>query len=202
MIGTVLLAAGPSTRFGGIAKQLLTINGTTLVRLAAETAIVANPKGPNVVVLGNRRQQIAPEFDGLPLTLVDNLAWETGMASSLKTGLAGLYLMERNLDAVVVLYADQPLVSPAVIKHLIATFTETGRTLVACQANGRLIIPALFGRKYMDELLNLTGDKGAHWILSRHRANCIAVPFEDAAINLDNRTDLDRFVTAQNGTKN
>ena len=202
MIGTIVLAAGPSTRFGGIAKQLLTINGTSLVRLAAETALTANPTGPNVVVLGNRREQIAPELDGLPITLVDNPGWETGMASSLKTGLAGLYLMHRTLDAVVVLYADQPLVSPSVVSHLIATFAETGQALIACEAKGKLGIPALFGWKYVDELLSLTGDKGAHWIIARHRADCLAVPFDNAAIDLNNRTDLDTFVTVRNGTKN
>ena len=202
MIGTILLAAGPSARFGGIAKQLLTINGTSLVRLAAETALAANPAGPNVVVLGNRRHQIAPEFDGLPLTLVDNPGWETGMASSLKTGLAALHLMQRTLNAVVVLYADQPLVSPALVSHLMATFTETGQPLIACAAKEKLGIPALFGRQYWDELLSLTGDKGAHWIITRHRADCLAIPFDGAAVDLNNRTDLDTFVTVRNGTKN
>ena len=191
-IGTIILAAGASTRMGGEPKQLLTYKGQSLMRRITDTAL-ALQAGPVVVVLGANRERIVPELAGLPITVVDNAAWQTGMASSLKTGLAALYLTHKNIDAVLVLLTDQPLVSVGLLQHMLEIRRDEQKGIVACRYDDQLGVPVLFDRKYINEMLQLEGDKGAKWVIIRYRHDCAEVLFEAGAIDLDSKRDVDLF---------
>ena len=175
-------------------KQLLTYKGQTLIRRVTESAL-ALQRGPVVVVLGANRNQIAPELADLPITLVDNAAWETGQASSLKTGLAALYITEKDIESVLVLHVDQPLVSVGLLQHLLLVRKETGKGIVACRYDTQLSVPALFSRDYIPELLAMTGDRSVKWLIAQHRADCTPVPFEAGAIDLDSKRDVAEFLS-------
>ncbi|GAB3882097.1 nucleotidyltransferase family protein [Spirosoma agri] len=198
-IGTIILAAGASTRMGGEPKQLLTYKGQSLIRRITDTAL-ALQAGPVIVVLGANRERIVPELANLPVTLVDNEAWQTGMASSLKMGLAGLYLTNKDIDAVLVLLTDQPLVSVGLLLHMLETYTSENKEIVACRYDDQLGVPAIFGRKYVEPMLQLEGDKGAKWVIIKHRQDCAEVPFEAGAIDLDSKRDVELFSLVQTGT--
>ena len=193
IIGTIILAAGSSSRLGQ-PKQLLVHKGKTLVRRITDMAL-ALQKGPVTVVLGANRHAVADELAGLPITLIDNPRYEEGLSSSLKMGLAGLFVTQNKIDAVLVLLTDQPHVSPGLLHHLIETFQDGDKGITACRygVDGPLGVPALFATKYVDELLGLTGDKGARWVIVKHRSDCAEVPFEQGLIDLDSPQDLARF---------
>ncbi len=191
-IGTIILAAGDSSRMGGEPKQLIAYKGQSLIRRVTETAL-ALQRGPVVVVLGANRELVLPELNGLPVTLVDNPSWPTGQASSLKTGLAALYLTHKNIDAVLVLHTDQPLVSLGLLMHMLDVYNDEGKGIVACRYGTQLSVPAFFHRDYIAELLQLKDDKGVKWVIGRHRNDCSEVPFEAGAIDLDSKRDLDLF---------
>ncbi|AKD55374.1 4-diphosphocytidyl-2C-methyl-D-erythritol synthase [Spirosoma radiotolerans] len=191
-IGTIILAAGDSSRMGGEPKQLISYKGQSLLRRVTESAL-ALQRGPVVVVLGANRAQIVPELNGLPITLVDNSSWPTGQASSLKTGLAALYIINKDIDAILVLHTDQPLVSLGLLQHMVDVQNEEGKGIVACRYDTQISVPALFNRNYINELLQLEGDKGVKWVIVRHRSDCSEVPFEAGAIDLDSKRDLDLF---------
>ena len=193
--GTIILAAGDSSRMGGEPKQLLTYKGQSLIRRATETAL-ALQCGPVVVVLGAHRARIVPELTGLPITLVDNPSWLSGQASSLKTGLAALYLTNKDIDAVLVLHIDQPLVSLGLLLHMLEVRKDEQKGIVACRYGTQVGVPALFNRDYIAELLQLEGDKGLQWIIVRHRDDCSEVPFEAGAIDLNSKRDVELFQQA------
>lgn len=180
---------------GGDPKQLIVYKGQSLVRRITDSAL-ALQTGPVVVVLGANRDRIAPELAGLPITMVDNAAWQNGLSSSLKTGLAALYLTQSDIDAVMVLLTDQPLVSIGLLQHLLEVYKNEGKGIVACRYDNQLGVPAVFGRQYIDELLQLEGDKGAKWVIVRHRADCAEVQFEAGSIDLDSKSDVERFAQA------
>lgn len=183
--GIIILAAGASKRFGGIAKQLLTINGTSLIRHAATVALAADLGGPVVVVLGDRREQVAPELDGLGITLIDNPAFADGIASSVKIGLAGLFLMQPTISTFLIMPCDQPFLTPALLRQLVATQEETGKGIVATRYAGQVHMPALFTRFYAEPLTLLTDDKAPKWVIIKHKTDLAEVGFEPAAIDLD-----------------
>ncbi|QJW90404.1 nucleotidyltransferase family protein [Spirosoma taeanense] len=195
-IGTIILAAGDSSRMGGEPKQLITYKGQSLIRRITESALSLQ-RGPVVVVLGANRERILPELAGLHITVVDNPNWPTGQASSLKTGLAALYITHKDIDSVLVLHTDQPLVSLGLLLHMLEVNQEEGKGIVACRYDTQISVPALFGRQYINELLQLEGDKGVKWVVVRHRNDCSEVPFEAGAIDLDSRRDVEMFAQVQ-----
>lgn len=199
-IGTIILAAGDSSRMGGEPKQLLIYKDQSLMRRVTESAL-ALQRGPVVVVLGASRERIVPELAGLPVTLVDNPSWPTGQASSLKTGLAALYLTHKDIEAVLVLHTDQPLVSLGLLLHMLEVSKDDQKGIVACRYDTQLSVPALFKRDYIHELLHLEGDKGVKWVIVRHRDDCSEVPFEAGAIDLDSKRDVELFRQAQMQTQ-
>lgn len=166
------------------------------MRRITETAL-ALQRGPVVVVLGANRDRIVPELARLPVTLVDNPGWPTGQASSLKTGLAALYLTHKDVDAVLVLHTDQPMVSVGLLIHMLEVWHDSGNGIVACRYDTQISVPALFSRDYMAHLLQLEGDKGVKWVIVKHRNDCAEVPFAAGAIDLDSKRDLDQFAQAQ-----
>lgn len=166
------------------------------MRRVTETAL-ALQRGPIVVVLGANREQVVPELAGLPITMVDNSRWSSGQASSLKTGLAGLYLTHKDVDAVLVLHTDQPLVSVGLLVHMLDVWKEEDKGIVACRYDTQLSVPALFSRDYIAQLLQLEGDKGVKWVIGKHRNDCVEVPFEAGAIDLDSKRDVELFAQAQ-----
>ncbi|GAA4467257.1 hypothetical protein GCM10023189_50610 [Nibrella saemangeumensis] len=192
-IGIVILAAGASTRMGS-PKQLIEWQGQTLVRRITEVALATEYR-PIVVVLGANKTSITAELEGLPVTLIENPHWEQGLSSSVKMGLAGVYMTKKEFDAVLFLLVDQPKVDQALVEHIIATYQENDKGIIACRYGGKPGVPALFDRKYVEELLSLDGDNGAKWVMMQHRDDCLEIPFEDGAIDLDTRQDVDKFLS-------
>lgn len=191
-IGTIILAAGASTRMGGNPKQLIQYEGQSLIRRITEAAFSLDV-GPVVVVLGANRNQLAGELTGLRVTLMDNPFWQTGMASSLKAGLAALYLTQKDIDAVLVLLTDQPHVNTGLLQQLIQTQQESGKGIVACRYANDVGVPVLFTRHYMEELLTLDGDRGAKSIVRKHADDCELITFDLGAVDLDTPNDVEQF---------
>lgn len=190
-IATIILAAGSSSRLGE-PKQLLTNNGKTLVRQITETALSLEA-GPVVVVLGANRERIQAALIDLPIQLVQNPAWQEGMASSLQAGLNSF--PDTSIDAFLVLLTDQPFVTPALLQELIATRQKTNWGIIACQygEDSFLGVPALFDSRYRSAFMNLSGDVGARKLIKQHADDCVAVPFPLATVDLDTKQDVENW---------
>ena len=119
-IGGLLLAAGGSSRLGQ-PKQLLQFEGKTLIRRAAETLVISQCD-PIVVVLGAEIEGFNSEIADLRVDICINENWQTGMSSSIISGLGSLLEIEPELDAVVITLCDQPYVNSADIDILITAF--------------------------------------------------------------------------------
>ena len=191
-IGTVILAAGESSRLGQ-PKQLLEFRGTTLLRHAAQTALAAG--GPVCVVLGAFAETIRPTLENLPVLVVENRAWREGMGASLRTGLRALLDAHASLAAVVFLLSDQPFISAEKIRALVAEHERTGRAIVASEYGGSLGVPALFASGLFPELRALAGNEGAKKIISRHRDAVAAVAFHEGIADIDTLADYERLHT-------
>ncbi len=191
MIATIILAAGESLRLKKEPKQLINYKGRSLLRRTIDAALLARrDDAPVIVVLGAYKDQIMPTLAGLPITIVDNLNWESGVASSIRTGLAALFLLDPKAEATFLLNTDQPHVSAGLLVHMVELLRKSKLGLVACRYNGNRNLPALFTRPYFETLLQLTGDRSPRWELVRYRADCAEVPFEAGAVDIDAPWDL------------
>ncbi len=193
--GLVLLAAGGSRRLG-LPKQLVRDReGKSLVRRAVETALGSRCR-PVTAVLGANADAAAAELDGLDLLLTVNPDWQTGLASSLKAGLAAL-LDAGPLDAVVVMLCDQPRVTPALLDSLLTAAVETNTQIAACEYGGALGVPALFASPLFPPLQALTGDEGARRVIRAYTGPVARIPFPGGETDIDTAQDAAQFKTTR-----
>jgi molybdenum cofactor cytidylyltransferase len=147
----VVLAAGASRRMGR-AKLLLPWGDTTILGQLLST-LAASRAGPLVVVTG-AEAAARSACDGVAkATWVHNAAWRRdGLAGSLQAGLAAL---PAELDALLVLPGDLPLLARDTVDRVIATFArERCQAVVPTQA-GQRGHPVLFAAELVPELAAL-----------------------------------------------
>jgi molybdenum cofactor cytidylyltransferase len=163
-IAGVILAAGLSRRLGR-PKQLLELDGKPLVRHAAERALTSR-LDELIVVTGAHADAIGRALAGLPVRLVHNDRYERGMGTSLA---AAVQALGDDVDAIVVLLADQPAVLPVAIDRAIAARRETGAPVVMARYGEEQGHPVLFGEECFPELAALEGDAGGRDVVRAHR---------------------------------
>jgi len=180
-VGVIVLAAGGSARMGS-PKQLLSYRGQTLLRRAAETALGSIGERV-VVVIGSHAQRMREELDGLPVSVVENRDWRTGMSSSIRAGLEELASIDP--DGVVLMLCDQPFVTVELIDSLVVTQRQTGKLIVASSYEDVRGVPAFFSRELFPELMSLTADEGARRLIQNHPALVASINFPEASIDID-----------------
>ncbi len=193
LIGAVVLAAGNSSRMGATGpKQLLTYQGQSLVRRAIDTASMS-AISPIVVVLGSNAEQVRPTIEGLGVEIVANPRWETGMGSSLRTGLERMLAVTPNIDAVVIMLCDQPLVTSEDIRGLIEAHAQTGKPLVAASYSGTLGVPAVIGKACFDRVKALPDEAGAKALFLAGGGDVDRVEVPCAAVDIDRPEDYEKL---------
>lgn len=170
-LGTVLLAAGKSTRFGEN-KLLAGFCGRPMVCYALESA-KALQAARTVVVTGS--QEIARLADAYGARVVINDAPELGQSHSIRLGVHAV----REMDAVLLMVCDQPQLTGASLKRLVQRFAASPKGIACLRDSTHLGNPAVFTRRYMDELLALQGDRGAKGVLRAHEDDLLIVDTVD-----------------------
>lgn len=190
-IGIIILAAGSSSRLG-TPKQLIQIEGESLIRKAIKTAMhIQNTK--SIVVLGANDELIKPEIADLRINTLFNEAWQSGMASSLKKGLDYLLNQNSDLEAVLVMLCDQPFVNPTLIQNIIQTYKDTSKPIVASDYGENLGVPALFAKPIFSSIFELEGDTGARKIFQKHRQETATLAFPEGKWDIDTQADIEKI---------
>ena len=184
----IVLAAGRSSRFGST-KQAATLDGTPLVRRAIDTA--ASVCGDRVItVIGHDAATVCQAMDSDSGFIIVNEAYEEGLGSSMAAAAraCGAYA-----DALLLLLADQALVTAKHLQTLIDAWSGTDDEIVATAYDDTLGPPVLLPRATFSDLCALSGDRGAHALLSDDRFQLKTVHFEAAAVDIDTPDDLARL---------
>jgi len=198
-IGIIILAAGSSSRMGQ-SKQLLDVNGKTLLRLSIDTAAKSSAR-KTVVVLGANEKAHSKIVSGSSAEAVINPFWENGMGSSLKTGLNFLLKKCPLAEAVIILVCDQPLLTGEHLTNLIDTHYLSQKPIVASRYADTIGVPVLFAKKYFEKLQSLKDNEGAKKIIKENPADIAIVEFPQGEIDLDTTEEYDRFIRSQKQEK-
>ena len=194
---TVILAAGGSTRMGPAGHKHTRPGplGQTLPARAVETATAAGVPAHRVwVVLGAEAAAVRDRLPGACRT-VFNPSWEAGPGGSVAVGVeAAHHTCSGDLRGVLVLLADQPLITPQDLRTLAraAAYSEAG--LAAASFDSVLGAPAAFLARHVPDLLGLRDRpaRGAATLI-RGRAGVAAVPMPHARVDLDRPADWARW---------
>lgn len=186
-IPVILLAAGQSRRMVGADKLLQRIDGISLLRRSALTALRA---GPVIVALPPAPHPRYETLAGLDLTKVGIPDADEGMNASLRGALAH---MPPDANAVMVLLADLPDIAVEDLKSVIASVHEQPDNLIwrGATSAGKPGHPVVFDRQLFDELTRLTGDDGAQSVVRAHKDKVCLVPLpgQNALLDLDTPED-------------
>jgi molybdenum cofactor cytidylyltransferase len=192
-VGALVLAAGESRRLG-TAKQLLRIEGETLVSRAVRNVLAAGFE-PVIVVLGAHAPEVEAEIRELPVQRVINQRWRNGLGTSIATGIGYLLQIAPETEAVLITLCDQPHVRSAQLSSLLRAFEEENHPVVAAGYAGEVGVPAIFHRTFFPDLLALEGERGARSLLQSQRRRTRVLPIPEAAFDVDTPNDVRHFVS-------
>ena len=190
-IAIILLAAGSSSRMGK-SKQMITIDGETLLEKSVKVALQSKSKNI-MVVLGANATDHRARIENFPVEVVLNATWNLGMGNSLKVGIAHLKSKAMKKRAVIIMVCDQPLLNSAHLDKLIDTYSSTRKSIVASSYSGSAGVPALFDDSMFEQLENLSDHQGAKKVIESNRDQLIVIDFPEGSIDLDTPEDVIRF---------
>jgi molybdenum cofactor cytidylyltransferase len=194
--GLILLAAGGSTRMGR-PKQLLCFEGRSLLARAAAAACDSGC-APIVAVLGAGVDGSLAELAPFPKILVQpNPDWESGMGSSIRTGLERLLSADPDIAAAVMMLCDQPYVTTEHLRRLCEVYVATRKDVIATAFAATLGPPCLFSALWFDRLRQLPDAHGAKPLLSAARVtgDLATVELPAAEVDIDTPADYTRLIS-------
>ncbi len=188
-VGSIVLAAGSSTRMSGSQKLLLEFDGRPMIRSVIEAA---SDGGCHQIVVVYSSDEVKSAAGG-DAELVHNPRAHTGMASSLQ---AGLRAMRQDMEAALVMLGDQPMVGSRTVSALLRGWRREGaRPAVAvARDEGKWAPPVVLARELWDELMTLEGDAGARQLLDRRPELVDVVPTLDRLDDIDTPADYANIV--------
>jgi molybdenum cofactor cytidylyltransferase len=193
-VGAIVLAAGQSSRFragGGpdLTKLVAKLDGKPIVRRVVEAALATKAR-PVVVVTGYARDSVEGAVADLDIGLAFNPKFASGLASSLKAGLAAT---PPDVAGALVLLGDMPWIEPRLSDALIDAFLAREGALAAVPSReGRRGNPVLLGRGLFEAAMRLTGDEGARRLIGAlGEGELVEVEASDMGVTFDIDTPSD-----------
>lgn len=195
----IVLAAGASTRLGQ-PKQLLDFGGKALLQHILDQCKPLSFSA-RFLILGAYSADIQQNINTFDFQILQNEHWEEGMASSLRTGIQAAIAHSSAPEQVLVLLADQPFVSTALLQNLLDTHRSAHPRITASQYGETKGVPAVFSKTVFPELLQLQGDRGANRLIRQYEAQVVSVPFEAGNIDMDTPEDYQQWRDALNADR-
>lgn len=189
-VTALILAAGSSSRLGK-PKQLLLIDGETLIHRVARIA-TSSTVDETIVVVGNCASDVERAVMDLPCRIIENPDFAEGQSTSFK---AGIRAIDESTDAVVVLLGDQPLVTTEAVDAVVNAWRGTRAPLVQSEYRGVRSHPVLFDRSVFPDLMNVSGDTGASQVLRARREQIVPARIDgDVPLDIDTLDDYRRVL--------
>ena len=182
-IAAIVLAAGRSRRMAPHNKLLVTDKaGKPMIARVVDNVLSSNAR-PILVVIGHQAEQIEHALGGRPVRYVHAEEYAEGLSASLKAGIAAI---PPECSAAIVCLGDMPLVTGRMIDRLLSMYDpEEGRLIVLPTFRGKQGNPMLWDRRFFPEILGITGDSGARFLVGKHAEAVAEVEMADDAVLRD-----------------
>lgn len=182
-LAVVILAAGTSSRLGEITKQLLVYKDETLLKIAVKKALKISKDV--FVVLGHEKEKCEKELEDFDVNIIYNPNYKKGMGSTLSLGIKHT----KEFNYTMVMLCDQPFIPLSHFQALKKNIQNENIIASLYEKNKSSKVPAIFPKKYYDELLKLYADFGAKEILQKE--SCINIQLEkDFCMDIDTFEDI------------
>ena len=182
-IAAVILGAGRSRRMAPHNKLLVPDKaGKTMIARVVDNVLSSNAR-PILVVIGHQAEHVENTLGGRPVRYVHAEDYAEGLSASLKAGIAAV---PPECAAAVVCLGDMPLVTGRMIDRLLSMYDpDKGRLIVLPTFRGKQGNPMLWDRRFFPEILQVSGDSGARFLVGKHSEVVCQVEMADDAVLRD-----------------
>ena len=183
MISAILLAAGQSKRMNGENKLAKEIQGIPLIKLSVKN-ILASSINELIIVLGHQKEIIEKLIDkNEKIKFIFNKNFESGMASSIKTGLNNL---SEKTEAFFICLGDMPMIGHDIYNQLIKS--KGNKEIIVPTYKKQQGNPVLFNKSMKEKIMGITGDVGAKKILELNKDKILNIETNDQSVVKDFNT--------------
>lgn len=186
-IAAILMASGFSSRYKGINKLLLPINGVPLARRTMELVCRSPLFAQRILVIAD--EDVAALAKELPLTVVYNKNPARGQCESIRLGVRAA-----DADYYMFFPCDQPFLTEDILQKLASTAVPG--CIVVPRSAGVSSTPTLFSAVFRDELLSLPDGAAGRSIISAHPETLLRVEINNGEVlmDIDSPEDLQRVL--------
>jgi len=191
-IAHIILAAGASSRMGQ-PKQLLQWGQYSLI----ENEILKSlqyEKLSTYVILGANFEIIKAKISNLPVEILHNKNWSSGMGTSIVCGVQHILQSNVDYEGALITLIDQPLIKEKHRQLLLSKFTNNQHKIIATSMKERIGVPAVFPNIYFEELLKLREDYGARYVIKKHIENVIPISCSGCTDDIDTMEDYEALL--------
>ncbi len=171
-------------------KQLYRWRGLSFLQHALNHATEVSA-GRVVVVTGAHADRVSKVVESRGIAAVHNAAWQSGMSSSIRAGIAAL---PGDCAAALIMPCDQPLVDAQDLGDLVKLWQEAPDQAVASAYSGTFGIPAVVPARLFPALLALCGDSGAKDLLRAEGGRLRMLELPVAHLDIDELADTSELV--------
>jgi len=193
----ILLAAGKSERFKAIkllAKVKNQAHSNSLIQhvlqqITESLSELAIDKNNLHIATGKYHKQIA-EVIGEQFTITYCSQANLGMGHTIAQSVERIVNIDDTTSHIMITLADQVALTADDYTQLIEQYLLTPEKLICVKSGCEIMPPAIFPRRYFNQLMNLTGDKGAKMLLNKNKKYLQEVFLPNAAIDIDTQQAL------------
>lgn len=156
----ILLASGYGRRFNGN-KLLALIEEKPMFMHIVDKIVKVNV---DKIILVTQYEEIKKSLENYFIEVIINENSHLGISSSIKLGIQ----QDKESDAYLFMVCDQPFIKEDTIRNLIDKFKESKKGIACVAYENNLGNPVIFHKRYLNDLMNLSGDKGGKCIVNRN----------------------------------
>jgi molybdenum cofactor cytidylyltransferase len=182
-VAAIVLAAGRSRRMAPHNKLLIADKAGKPMIARVVDNVLSSKARPVLVVTGHQADQIEHALAGRPVHYVPAADYAEGLSASLRAGIAAV---PSECAAAIVCLGDMPLVTGRMIDRLMQMYDpDEGRLIVMPTFRGKQGNPMLWDRRFFPEILAISGDSGARFLVGKHNEAMVEVEMADDAVLRD-----------------
>ncbi len=192
MISAIILAAGESKRMTLGNKLLLRKNNVPLIKITFEN--IKASKVDNIsIVLGKNLQSIKSIISDQNVKFLKNNDYKNGISTSIKKGIENLNPASKG---VLICLGDMPLIKTSTYNEIIDAFYKSNNRSVIPYFKKKRGNPILFSQLHFKELLSISGDNGAKFIINKKKNEFLSISVSDEGVlfDIDNKKQFKSFI--------